>query len=115
VIYVTAWGVSWGAGITVYGGQQLVDASATAAHVMSFWMGLVRVVAASFIYTYFLTVATIVYFLLRQEVDGTETDEVFVEEQADKFGLPAVAPDAAGVPVVAEDEILENGAEAPLS
>ena len=100
-----------GADAHLFGGQALFDVAPAGAHILSFWLGLVRFFAAGFLYTFFLTAATINYVLLRHEVDGTETDEVFVEDQREKFGLPQVAPDAAGVPTVADDdEPAGNGA-----
>ena len=76
-----------------------------------------ELVATSFVYTFFFSASTIAYFLLRQDVDGTETDEVFLDEQPEKFGLPPLVPDAAGVPTVANgsdaDELAaENGGDA---
>ena len=109
---MTAWSVSWGAGAAVF------DASTTAAQIRDFWLGLVQAIALGFAYTYFFSAATITYFLLRFEVDGTETDEVFVEAGSEKFGLPGVAPDAAGVPTIVEDsaenELSAEGAHDPL-
>jgi hypothetical protein len=102
VIYMTAWSVSWGSGAEVF------DVATTAGQIRGFWLGLVQAVVAGFAYTFFFSAATITYFLLRYEVDGTETDEVFVDAGSEKFGLPAVAPDAAGVPTVVDDESSEN-------
>jgi hypothetical protein len=86
-----------------------------AASILAFWTGLVQVITVGFIYTFFFSAATIVYFLLRYDVDGTESDEVFVEEQSEKFGLPPVTTDAAGVATIAdaapEDEMADNGAD----
>lgn len=113
VLYLTAWAVSWGAGNAVL--NDLTEQAPLASQMLAFWAGLVQVITVAFTYTFFLCAATIIYFLLRYEVDGTETDEVFVEEQADKFGLPPVTTDAAGVAVVAdaaaEDEMADNGAD----
>ncbi len=104
VEHLAAWGVSWGAGRIVLDDVALTEAAPTAARVLGFWSDAVHFVAASFAYTFFFSAATVIYFLLRQEVDGTETDEVFVDEQGDKFGLPPIAPDDAGVPVIAEGD-----------
>ncbi|HVU86812.1 MAG TPA: hypothetical protein VHD36_05795 [Pirellulales bacterium] len=113
VLYLTAWAVSWGAGGAVLG--DLSETAPVADQLLTFWAGLVQLITVGFTYAFFLCAATIIYFLLRYEVDGTETDEVFVEEQSEKFGLPPVTTDAAGVAVMAdaaaEDEMADNGAD----
>ncbi len=113
VLYLTAWAVSWGAGNAVLG--DMTEAAPLAASILAFWTGAVQVVAVGFIYTFFLCAMTVIYFLLRYDVDGTEMDEVFVEEQTDQFGLPPISTDAAGVATIAdaapEDEMAGNGAD----
>ena len=54
-------------------------------------------------YAYFWTASTVIYFLLRQDVDATELDEVFREadESEKEFGLPTLAT----------EEKAEGGAE----
>jgi len=103
VVYTTAWAVSWGSGGAVLSVAALAESAPTAAALIGFWQGAVQLIASSFVYTYFFSAATIAYFLLRQQVDGTETDEVFVEDQPEKYGLPSLTPDAAGVPTVTDD------------
>ena len=97
VVYLTAWAVSWS------GSFRLGDLSAAAplaAQVLAFWTGLVHVITIGFTYAFFVPRRS--FISCAYEVDGTETDEVFVEEQAEKFGLPPVTTDAAGVAVVAD-------------
>jgi hypothetical protein len=73
-------------------------------HVLAFWNGCVALLALGFVYSYFWTSATRIYFLLRQRVDGTELDEVAVEEaeSEETYGLPTLAPDETGMPRVVE-------------
>ena len=112
VLYLTAWAVSWGAGNAVLG-----DVSEQARWPSN--AGLLDRRGAGGggrLHLHVLLCAmTVIYFLLRYEVDGTEMDEVFVEEQTDQFGLPPVSTDAAGVATIAdaapEDEIADNGAD----
>jgi hypothetical protein len=100
VLFVTAWAVSWGAGGILLDDPRLVEEAPRAAAILGFWSEVVELVATSFVYTFFFSASTIAYLLLRQEVDGTEIDEVFLDEQPEKFGLPPLTPDAAGVPTV---------------
>ena len=70
--------------------------------VLGFWTGCIRLLGTAYIYSYFWTAASAIYFLLRQSVDGTEPDEVAVERDEETFGLPPLKPDASGVPQVVE-------------
>ena len=76
----------------------------SARNVLAFWNGCLAPGATAFLYSYFWSAATAIYFLLRQNVDGTERDEVAVEEEpeAEQFGLPPLAADESGVPRVVE-------------
>ncbi|HEX4143952.1 MAG TPA: hypothetical protein VHY91_10490 [Pirellulales bacterium] len=127
-----AWGVSWSSGErivpetlgTVSWGAALLgdglgtvpleaDVSSAAGmlglRLMSFWIDLAVSVAMAFMFSYFWTANTAIYFLLRRHVDATEMDEVFIPDQEDR-GLPPLDHDAAGVPGVA-DAPLSHGAE----
>jgi hypothetical protein len=74
-----------------------------------FWIDLAVTLAMAFMFSYFWTANTAIYFLLRRHVDATEMDEVFVPEEGDR-GLPPLDHDAAGVPGVA-DTVVPPGAE----
>jgi len=78
--------------------------------VIDFWEGCIRFVAAGFLYTYFWCAASAIYLLMRRDVDATEMDEIFLEEDADEaaYGLPGIGADAEGAPVV-EEAAAENG------
>jgi len=58
-----------------------------------------------FIYGYFWTAATAVYYLLRRDVDATEMDEVYLDADASEpaAALPPLATDAAGAPVAGQE------------
>jgi hypothetical protein len=64
-----------------------------------FWVGVVRSIATAFSYSFFWCLATAIYFLLRQDVDQTEFDEVYLEDAEEPYGLP-LKPDKHGVPTV---------------
>lgn len=55
------------------------------------WTHLVFLAILGFAYSYFWSAATIIYFLLRGDVDETEFDEVFIEEAEDE-PFPTVNP-----------------------
>lgn len=72
------------------------------ANLIAFWTGCVRLVALAYGYSFFWTAATGMFLLLRRDADAVEIDEVLLEGEDDPSGLPAIEPDAAGVPVLAE-------------
>ncbi len=65
-------------------------------------VALVRTLASAFAYSYFWCALAAVYLLLRRDADETEMDDVFVDDQAETYGLPPLAKDEAGVPGVPE-------------
>jgi len=82
--------------------------------------GLVRAVAFSFAYGYFWVSASAIYLLLRRDVDHTETDEIFLDDESESYGLPPLKEDEAGVPTVDEPEKKESqppsdSAEGPVA
>ena len=46
-----------------------------------FWIDLAVTVAMAFMFSYFWTATTAIYFLLRRHVDATEMDEVYIPEE----------------------------------
>lgn len=61
---------------------------------VGFWTHLLFLALLGFAFSYFWSSATIIYFLLRQDVDETELEEVFLEEEEDE-PFPTVAPSLA--------------------
>jgi hypothetical protein len=68
---------------------------------------LVSVIAIAFSHGFFWCAASAIYLLLRRDVDQTEFDEVFVEDEETRYGLPPLESDKAGVPGV--DEKIPKG------
>lgn len=119
VVYLSGWAVSWGASGSsmaqlfshapeVSGWQLLFGPSAelsagrqVGAFLIAIWLHGIFLLMAGFVYSYFWTASTIMYFLLRHEVDATDMDEVYLEEEEEEeeFGVPAMegeeAPEAA--------------------
>jgi hypothetical protein len=103
VIYLAAWGASWGGGGAVLNGGEAFDAT-FGAKAIGFWAGCVRLVPLGFAASYFWTAATAIYFLLRLSTDGNETDEVFLDDQDEAFAMPPLKTDAHGVPMAADGQ-----------
>jgi len=105
VISLTDWAASWGCGAERF--DKVVECrplgwGTGAALLIYIWRCCVKLIAVGFLYSYFWTAATAIYLLLRRDVDATEMDEIFVEDDhADEvYGLPKVETDQQGAPVV---------------
>ena len=61
-----------------------------AAYLLALCVALVRSVATGFGYSLFWCLATAIYLLLRYDVDQTEFDEVFVENEDRRYELPSI-------------------------
>lgn len=61
------------------------------------WTHVVFLALVGFTYSYFWSAATIIYFLLRQDVDETEFEEVFLEETEEE-PFPTVNPTLTTMP-----------------
>jgi hypothetical protein len=76
---------------------------------ISFWKWLMEALAAGYQAGFLWVAAVGVYLLLRRDIDGVQTNEVFVDQDAE-FGLPPLAEDSAtGVPEVATTEPARSG------
>ncbi|HEY5315710.1 MAG TPA: hypothetical protein VIK18_24480, partial [Pirellulales bacterium] len=102
VIHLTLWATSWGSGGERLGDvlrgdpSQFGGAGSWGVALIRFWTGCVKLLAIAFAYSYFWTASTAIYLLLRHQVDGTEMDEVYLEEQPESPDAPALATDPAG-------------------
>lgn len=129
VIHMADWGASWGAGherialieraaiSTPPHPDEITQTLRTGARMIAFWEALVASVATGFAYSLFFCLASAVYLLLRQVDDETEFDEVYLEDDEERFTLPEVKRDAADVPNMSTAPSPENPptAERPLT
>lgn len=116
--HLAVWGVSWGMGYEttsafvagspplVAPGQAVAEpGTAWGAQIARGWMCLLALFVVGFVYTFFWSSATIVYFVLRHSVDANDFDEIFIEETQEQDELlPLVgtaAMGAAGAPPAA--------------
>jgi hypothetical protein len=116
VVGLTYWATGWGAGnerireiqqyaagVRESGGMQWFGVS-----MINALNSLVYSVAAGFAFSFFWCAATAVYLLLRYDVDQTEFDEIYMDNQQVSFALPPLVRDAAGVPDVPSSEKREE-------
>ena len=64
---------------------------------MAFWLWALFLLMLGFGYSYFWSASTIIYMLMRRNVDAAEMDEVYLEEDEDEGALRR-AVDAAAPP-----------------
>ena len=65
--------------LSLNGGQDV------GAFLISFWIYLVVGLSAAFVMSLYFSLNTIIYFLMRAEVDATDPDEVYLEPGEDEF------------------------------
>lgn len=108
VLGLTASAASWGAGaerIIDLGGKDVSGTYGAGATLILAFNTVVRLVALAFHFSFFFCVSTAIYLVLRRDVDQTDFDEVFVEDESERYSLPALKATADGVPGVgASDE-----------
>jgi hypothetical protein len=76
----------------------------TARQAIYFWKSLMAALAAGYQAGFLWVAAVGVYLLLRRDIDGVQTSEVFIDQDAE-FGVPPLTEDAAtGVTDVARSE-----------
>lgn len=105
VIHCTRWGASWGAGgnrindmvgtnspwVTDIGTVTLTDGVGGAgAALIQFWENVVFTLVTAFAISFIWSASTSIYLLLRRQVDAVELDEIFLEEEEERFGLPVM-------------------------
>ena len=80
-----------------------------AAFSVAVWVFLTISFLGAFLISYYFSSSTIIYYLMRREVDDTELDDVYVEQSEDEFAEPipaatshttTVNPTASTTPVI---------------
>ncbi len=107
ILGLSYWGVSWGSGTerltAIEGPATMGRAADTGAIFMQFWNDCLRTLAYGFVFSYFWTSTTVIYFLLRRLVDAKELDEVYMADEQSAHGLPPLKTGPDGIPAVADE------------
>ena len=86
MIEFSRWAVSWGSGTARIGAIALREDMGSVGNfgveLIHFWNNCVATLAMAFLFSYFWTASTVIYFLLRRLVDATELDEVYLARGA---------------------------------
>ena len=107
-IWMTHWAVDWGADLTrwttaevplrrdvgsiLLGTPELTPIGWIGSNLLGFWKALVKLIAISFLYSYFWTAACACYLLLRRDVDATEIEEIYLGDRP-TVPLPELKPE----------------------
>ena len=78
----------------------LSGSEAIGAFLIWLWVGLIVALVMAFVISYFFTLNTTIYFLLRRRVDSTDIEDVYVEEDMSEL-INEQAPEE----VAAQDEV----------
>lgn len=95
LIYLAYWAAEWGGGhnigLVAQGGGELSGFGYAGAKMIHFWCLCAKWIAVGFLFSYFWNASSAIYFLLRRQVDATETDEVWLDDIDDDPALPPLA------------------------
>jgi len=69
-----------------------------AAFFVALWVFLTISFLGAFLISYYFSSSTVIYYLMRREVDATELDDVYVEQSEDEFAEPSTSTANHGVP-----------------
>jgi hypothetical protein len=107
ILALSEWGVSWGTGgerlAAIQGPESLGTLANSAAAILGFWTNCIHTLAFGFIFSYFWSATTVIYFLLRRQVDATELDEIYMPDERDQHGLPPLKTGPDGIPTALDD------------
>jgi hypothetical protein len=65
---------------------------AVGAGILSFWIYLVIGLLGAYLISYYFSASTIIYYLLRRDVDAIEMDDVYIEESDEEFAEELQTP-----------------------
>lgn len=65
-----------------------------AAFFIALWVYVALAFLGAFVVSFYYSASSIIYYLMRREVDATELDDVYIEEDDEEFAEPATPPTA---------------------
>jgi hypothetical protein len=128
MVHLSRWAVEWGGSESLAGKldqlfyyapaatgwrpdsmiEEPQGATRFAAICAAVWLYLLYFMLVGFVYSYFWSVSTVIYYLLRRDVDNTEMQEVYLEGEEEDEGFP-IEPSPAS-PVVTPPQPTAPGA-----
>jgi hypothetical protein len=122
VIHCTRWAASWGATSSRINDIVVVNmdkgVGENGAALIQFWENAVFTLVTAFAISFLWSASTAIYLLLRHQIDAVELDEVFLEEEEERFGLPVMedvkpgdaADSGSGTPSPTDDKSNDDSA-----
>ena len=95
VVTLTTWALSFGGSSSLvrgFHGDGHVKGASAAAAAHAFWLSAVSLLTRGWVYSYFWTAASVVYLLLRHEVDGTPFQTIAYEAPPNLLAEAAAGP-----------------------
>lgn len=99
------WSVSWGSGrfrlqemFSAVNAEPQPAALRFGKELILWAEGIVRAIGEAFAYSFFWVSATVIYLLLRQDVDRSEFDEVWMVDETPRYPLPTGVTEASASP-----------------
>ena len=65
--------------------MKLTTGESIGGFILTFWLKGLRYLVGAFALSFFVTASTIIYFILRKQIDGAEFDEVYIEGEEEEF------------------------------
>ena len=96
IVHLARWGLSFGAPAAALSASFGTGGS-PASTIHGFWLGLVGLIAHAWAYSYFWTASSLIYLLLRHDVDGTAWNDLDRPEHVDDTFVPEPEPEPATV------------------
>lgn len=93
--------------------SKLTGGQNVGAHLVMIWVYLATAMLGAFAISFYFSANTIIYFLMRREVDATELDDVYLEQSEDDFTADATAPVATSAPAATETPAAPPATEPP--
>jgi hypothetical protein len=88
----------------------LTDAQEIGARLIWLWVHLIIALLGAFVVCFYFSANTIIYYLLRREVDATDMDDVYLEQVDDEFADPMMndSPPTVAAPSTATANVTAN-------
>ncbi|MEX0818904.1 MAG: hypothetical protein WD070_04905 [Pirellulaceae bacterium] len=115
VIQLTYYGTAWGASndrIELVAFGEYTGILRVGVELIRLFNGLVRIIAMAFNFSFFFCALTAVYLVIRRDVDKTDLDEVFVDDDQPSYSLPPLESQEDNPPTAPAATEVEKGEDA---
>lgn len=120
ILNLSYWATSWGTGNKRMFGEILTAEEPPQSgallvfgnDILQFWTNVIRTVVMAFVFGFFWCAVSAIYLVLRLNVEEKEFDEIYLEEEEDRYQLPpSKSQDSAPQPASDEPAKVEDSLE----